>query len=163
MELQTDSERDLILLEEIEKNPDATQASLASQLGVAVGTVNWHIKRLIAKGYVKVRHAERRKLRYIITPEGIALRANLTINYIHNSFRVYRLVRERSLLALAEVRLAGYHKVHLHGDGDVAEVCRLTCLEQGIAVVDTAADHLPDLEVRGMKVFLHIDGESQPL
>ena len=56
-------------------DPDITQASMATRLGVAVGTVNWHIKRLIAKGYVKVKRAERKKLRYIITPEGIALRA----------------------------------------------------------------------------------------
>jgi DNA-binding MarR family transcriptional regulator len=160
MEPQTDSERDLILLEEIEQNPDATQASLATQLGVAVGTVNWHLKRLIAKGYVKVRRAERRKLRYIITPEGIALRANLTINYINNSFRVYRLIRERSQLALSQVRQAGYVRVHLKGEGDAAEVCRLTCLEQGIAVVDNGIDPLPCLEVSGMKVFLHLDGAA---
>jgi DNA-binding MarR family transcriptional regulator len=160
METQTDSERDLILLEEIEQNPDATQASLASQLGVAVGTVNWHLKRLIAKGYVKVRRAERRKLRYIITPEGIALRANLTINYINNSFRVYRLVRERSLLAIAQAREAGYNHVRLQGDGDVAEVCRLTCLEQGIAIVENGHEQLPCLEVRGMKVILHIEDQA---
>ena len=159
MELQTDSERDLTLLEEIEQNPDATQASLASQLGVAVGTINWHLKRLIAKGYVKVRQAERRKLRYIITPEGLALRANLTVDYIHNSFRVYRLVRERSLDALTHVRQAGYNRVMLQGEGDVAEVCRLTCLEQGILVDDQVSDRLPRLEVRGMKVFLYINGE----
>ena len=60
---------------------DATQASLASQLGVAVGTVNWHIKRLIEKGYVKARRVDRRKLRYLITPEGLALRASLTRLY----------------------------------------------------------------------------------
>ncbi|HEX9012431.1 MAG TPA: winged helix-turn-helix transcriptional regulator [Anaerolineaceae bacterium] len=161
MELQTDSERDLILLEEIEQNPDATQASLANQLGVAVGTVNWHLKRLIAKGYVKVRRAERRKLRYLITPEGLALRASLTIDYIHNSFRVYRLIRERSLLALAEVRQAGFNRVQLHGEGDVAEVCRLTCLEQGVLVVSPNGDRIPCLEVRGMKVTLHLDGEPR--
>jgi DNA-binding MarR family transcriptional regulator len=160
METQTDSERDLILLEEIEQNPDATQASLASQLGVAVGTVNWHLKRLIAKGYVKVRRAERRKLRYIITPEGIALRANLTINYINNSFRVYRLVRERSLLAIAQARQAGYNRVRLQGEGDVAEVCRLTCMEQGITIVENGRELLPCLEVRGMKVFLHIEEQD---
>jgi DNA-binding MarR family transcriptional regulator len=161
MELQPESERDLILLEEIEQNPDATQASLASQLGVAVGTVNWHLKRLIAKGYVKVRRAERRKLRYLITPEGLALRANLTINYIHNSFRVYRLVRERSLLALTQIRQAGYHRVQIQGEGDVAEVCRLTCLEQGIAVDEASIDHQPCLEVRGMKVILHLEGDPK--
>ncbi|MCK5635025.1 MAG: winged helix-turn-helix transcriptional regulator, partial [Anaerolineales bacterium] len=74
--------RDLALLEEIERDPDTTQASMAARLGVAVGTVNWHIKRLVAKGYVKVKRAERRKLRYLITPEGLALRASLTVNYI---------------------------------------------------------------------------------
>ena len=94
MGLIPDPARDLILLEHIEQNPDATQASLAAQVGVAVGTVNWHLKRLVAKGYVKVRHVERRKLRYIITPDGITLRANLTVDYIQNSFRLYRLVRE---------------------------------------------------------------------
>ena len=45
---------------------------MADQLGVAVGTVNWHIKRLVEKGYVKVKRAQRKKLRYIITPSGIA-------------------------------------------------------------------------------------------
>jgi len=59
--------RELILLEQIEHDPDITQAGMAAQLGVAVGTVNWHIKRFIAKGYVKVKRAQRRKLRYIIT------------------------------------------------------------------------------------------------
>jgi DNA-binding MarR family transcriptional regulator len=79
-EPQPDPVRELILLEQIERDPDVTQATLAAQLGVAVGTVNWHVKRLVAKGYVKVKRAQRRKLLYIITPEGIALRARLTIN-----------------------------------------------------------------------------------
>ena len=74
-EPQPDPVRELILLEQIEHDPDVTQATLAAQLGVAVGTVNWHLKRLVSKGYVKVKRAQRRKLRYIITPEGIALRA----------------------------------------------------------------------------------------
>ena len=76
MENGLETERELGLLEAIEKDPDTTQASMAARLGVAVGTVNWHIKRLIDKGYVKVKRAERRKLRYIITPDGIALRAD---------------------------------------------------------------------------------------
>ncbi|HTX79946.1 MAG TPA: winged helix-turn-helix domain-containing protein, partial [Longilinea sp.] len=56
---------DLTILEQIEQNPDATQATLASHMNVAVGTINWHLKRLIEKGYVKVHRLERKKLRYI--------------------------------------------------------------------------------------------------
>src|SRR5512141_302738 len=109
----SDTDRDLILLEHLEQNPEATQASLAAQLGVAVGTINWHLKRLIAKGYLKARRVERRKLRYIITPEGLALRARLTLDYIQNSFKLYRLVRERSFDALQQVELAGYSSIVL--------------------------------------------------
>src|SRR5512146_3036284 len=107
MSLQPDTNRDLVILEHIEQNPDATQASLAVQLGVAVGTINWQPKRLIEKGYVKVHRAERRKLRYLITADGIALRARLTIDYIQNSFRLYRLVRERMIEALNRVQMSG--------------------------------------------------------
>jgi len=147
-----ETSRDLVILEHIEKDPDATQASLASQLGVAVGTINWHLKRLVAKGYIKVRRAERRKLKYIITADGIALRARLTIDYIQNSFHLYRLVRGRMLDVIAEVRARGYSAVQLEGNGDVAEVCRLTCLEQGLTVVEDS--HAPRLVVRDLKVFL---------
>jgi predicted ArsR family transcriptional regulator len=144
--------RELILLEQIEHNPDVTQASLANQLGVAVGTVNWHLKRLIAKGYVKATRAQRKKLRYIITPEGIALRARLTVNYIENSMDLYRRTRKRVNEHLEKVRAMGYEEIRLVGDGDIAEISRLTCLEQGIKIVDKS--DLPVLEVHGWKVFL---------
>jgi len=147
-----ETSRDLIILEHIEKDPDATQASLASQLGVAVGTINWHLKRLVAKGYVKVRRAERRKLRYIITADGIALRARLTIDYIQNSFHLYRLVRGRVMDVIKDVRAQGYRAVRVEGSGDVAEVCRLTCLEQGLVIVED--NNAPRLVVRDLKVFL---------
>ncbi len=176
-----DPARDLILLEHIEQNPDATQASLAAQVGVAVGTINWHLKRLVAKGYVKVRHVERRKLRYIITPDGIALRANLTMDYIQNSFRLYRLVRERMETTLQQVRQAGYDRVTLAGEGDVADVCKLTCTEQGVQI--QAEGQIPHLSINGLKIFIdwpdgqnpsktdaleesrmdHLEGDSQAL
>ena len=57
-----DPARDLQLLEHIEIDPDISQASLAANLGVAIGTVNWHLKRLVAKGYVKVRREPARQI-----------------------------------------------------------------------------------------------------
>jgi DNA-binding MarR family transcriptional regulator len=159
MTVQSDYDRDLTILEHIEQDPDATQASLAAQLGVAVGTVNWHLKRLIEKGYVKVRRVERRKLRYIITPEGIALRARLAIDFIQNSFRIYRLVRERMLAALDEVQSTGQHMVRLAGEGDVAEICRLTCLERGVQT--TSDSQAPLLRIQGLKILIDLDGNGQ--
>lgn len=154
---QTEADRELSLLEHIERDPDVTQATLAAQLGVAVGTVNWHIKRLVAKGYVKVKRAQRRKLRYIITPEGLAFRARLTVNYIENSLRLYRRTRQHVRDLLAEVKAAGYECVRIEGEGDIADICRLTCLEQSIKVLDDSSIDDPDaplLAIHGFKVHL---------
>jgi len=167
------TDRDLTLLEQIEDDPDVTQASLAAQLGIAVGTVNWHLKRLIAKGYVKVKRAQRRKLKYIITPEGLAFRALLTVDYTESSLRLYRKTRQRVRELLSQVRQAGCDQVSIDGEGDIADICRLTCMEQGIRVLqgipapvgmpaspgsspvsETTSTVHYILEVRGTHVFL---------
>ena len=162
--------REMILLEQIENDPNITQASLATHLGVAVGTVNWHLKRMIAKGYIKVKRAERRKLRYIITPEGISFRARLTIDYIEQSFLLYRNIRKRARELLGEVRRNGYDYVRIDTDmnrddqnstsqtNDIADVCRLTCLEQGIKISQDPS--APILHVHGVKINLHMDDEA---
>lgn len=152
MEQLNDSSRELSLLENIESNPDVTQADLATRLGVAVGTVNWHLKRLVEKGYVKVKRAERRKLKYIITPEGLALRARLTVDFIDQQFNLYRRIRARVTEYAVQLRHEGHEQVRLVGEGDVADICRLTCIEQGLQVVED--DSVPRLEVRGMGVVL---------
>ena len=151
--------RDLGLLEEIERDPDTTQATLAGQLGVAVGTVNWHLRRLINKGYVKVKRAERRKLRYIITSEGLALRARLTVAYVEDSMRLYRETRQAARRILAQARQKGFESVRIEGKGELAEICRLTCLEQGMPMaMDGARDGVAIITVTGRKVLMRSDG-----
>ncbi|MBI9043076.1 MAG: winged helix-turn-helix transcriptional regulator [Anaerolineaceae bacterium] len=139
MNTSVNYERDLTILETIEKDPDTSQAFLANQLGVAVGTINWHLKRLIAKGYVKVKRAQRRKLKYIITPEGLTLRARLTVDFIQSSFELYRLVRNRSIEAVRKLE----------------EIFRLTCGEFLIEIDNQ--DDLPFVEIRGLKIITEID------
>ncbi len=155
METANEEFRELTLLEQIENDPDVNQSTLARQLGVAVGTVNWHLKRLIAKGYIKATRAERKKLRYIITPEGIALRARLAVDYVERSFSLYRKTRQRVKEHLARVQAAGYDRVRILGKGDVVDICRLTCIEQGVQVVNDA--DAPALRVDGFKVQLQME------
>ncbi len=149
MDLSQD-DRELIMLEHIANDPDINQATLAERLDVAVGTVNWHIKRLVSKGYVKAKRAQRKKLRYIITPEGIALRAKLTVQYIENQMRLYRETRQNVIKILTDIRAEGYNQVRVTGESEIADVCQLTCLEQGFEVVDQ--DHIPTLAVNGYSV-----------
>lgn len=125
---------DLEILNHIEQNPDTTQANMATQLGVAIGSVNWYLKRLVNKGYIKVTQMQRRRLRYFLTPKGIAEKAQLTAAFIQVSLHWYRETRRTSLKFLQQVQQAGYDTVCIEGDGDLAEIVYLSCLEAHIKV-----------------------------
>ncbi len=163
MESSTEDIRELNLLERIEQDPDITQASLAAQLGVAVGTVNWHLQRLIEKGHVKVKRAQRKKLRYIITPSGIALRTRLTIEYVERSFQLYRKTRARVGSLLSELRSKGFSRVRLEtlqqSPDDIIDICRLSCLEQNFQMVED--ENAPVVEIHGYKLHLRYPEKEQ--
>ncbi|GAB4407557.1 MAG: hypothetical protein Fur0044_00550 [Anaerolineae bacterium] len=145
---------DLEILNHIEENPDTTQADLAIQLGVAVGSVNWYLKRLINKGYIKVTQMQRRRLRYLLTPKGLAEKAHLTTSFMQASLHWYRETRESSKRLLQEVQQAGYDTVCIEGDGDLAEIIYLTCLEAQIEVKLEIDPAYPIFRVEGFKTIL---------
>ena len=148
--------RELELLEALAEKPDARQVDLAARLGVAVGTVNWHLKRLAAKGYIKVKRIGRWHWGYLLTPKGVAEMARLTMSYVHSSMKLYRKAREQSRNLLQQVKEAGFEEVAVHGKGDLVDVFLLTCLEQGIRYVSSNSVNkdLPIVKVVGRDMML---------
>ena len=155
----SDVERQLRILEALERNPETTQASLAAQLSVAVGSVNWYLKRLVRKGYVKVTRMERRRLKYFVTPQGLALKARLTSEYLHASLWVYRELRRAARETLTCVRERGYTAVKANGRGGAMEIFRLTCLEEGMGIERESASSLPEVRAEGMGFVVQWPGE----
>jgi DNA-binding MarR family transcriptional regulator len=142
-------ERELRILEALEDNPETTQASLAAQLGVAVGSVNWYLKRLIRKGYVKATKMERRRLKYFVTPQGLAVKARLTSQYMEASLRVYRELRQAARETLVQIRSAGYTAVRINDKNEATEIFGLTCLEEGVGIEKDPSSPLPQVQVEG--------------
>jgi DNA-binding MarR family transcriptional regulator len=146
-------EHELQLLEALARDPETTQADLAARVGVAVGTVNWYLKRWSKKGYVKIRRIGRWQWSYLLTAEGIARKTRLASEYVEASLGLYRRTRQQAKEILHEVQSAGSSQVIIAGDGEIAEICRLTCLEMGIDIVDPAPD-VPVLTVQGAQLTL---------
>jgi DNA-binding MarR family transcriptional regulator len=150
----SDVEHDLRILEALEENPELTQAGLAAQLGVAVGSVNWYLKRLIRKGYIKVTHLQRRRLKYLVTPKGLARKGHLTLEYMKASLRVYRELRQAARETVEQLRRGGYPAVRVRDGGEAGEIFCLTCLEAGLRVENKAKGVLPVVRVEGTHFVL---------
>ena len=87
----------------LQENPDLTQRELAEKLGVSVGGLNYCLKALMDKGWVKMQNFQNSKNKfkyvYVLSPSGIAQKIALTGRFLHRKLEEYEaLKKEISLL-----------------------------------------------------------------
>jgi len=146
------------LLNEIAQDSMVTQASLSGRLGIAVGSVNWYIKRLVNRGWVKVSHLDRTRLKYDLTPEGMAVFTQRALSYARDSLKIYSDFRIKAKELVNELKRRGISQAYIDGDDAVIDILRLTCIEAGILLLDR-----PDgvvLKVSGQDYCLILPEES---
>ena len=118
------------ILTQIEAGRKVSQRSDSKELGIALGLTNSLIRRLVKKGCVKVVNVKPNRVRYLITPAGIAEKVRLTRSYLDNTVRLYTETRDRIRERLTTLSnecpgvpgLNGGKRIVFCGAGDVAEI-----------------------------------------
>ena len=132
------------ILAEIERGKAVTQRSLSKRLGIALGLTNSLIRRLVNKGFVKVVNVRPNRVKYLITPTGIAEKARATRSYLARTMGLYTQTRQHiqaGLLAAAkDSNGQGRLRIVFYGAGEMAEI-GYVCLQETdrlelVAVVD---------------------------
>ena len=82
------------VLRRIQKKPETSQRELAEKLGFSLGKLNYCLKALQNKGFVKLQNFQKQSnkihyLRYVITSKGISERTKLTINFMKRKMKEY--------------------------------------------------------------------------
>lgn len=77
----------------LQRRPEISQRELAEEVGIALGKVNYLLNALTEKGLVKIRNfrnAENRlRYAYILTPAGLAAKAELTSGFLRRKLSGY--------------------------------------------------------------------------
>ena len=81
------------VLRRIQKKPESSQRELAEKLGFSLGKLNYCLKSLQKKGFVKIKNFKRNPKKinylYVLTPRGIAEKTKLTLNFMKRKIREY--------------------------------------------------------------------------
>ena len=96
------------LLKSLEKDANLTQRQLSEELGISLGKVNYCLKSLIQRGFVKINNFKNsnHKLQYsyLLTPKGIEEKTKLTIEFLKVKTEEYEeLKKEVEKLTKAEI------------------------------------------------------------
>ena len=90
-------EHHLTLLKELATDSTLSQRDLSKRLDLSLGKVNYVLKALLDKGLVKEERFKnsRKKMAYmyVLTPEGLAKKADLTGHFLRRKMREYDTLR----------------------------------------------------------------------
>jgi EPS-associated MarR family transcriptional regulator len=93
----------------LQENPDLTQRELAEQLGVSLGSVNYCLRALMEKGWVKMKNFIHSKNKfgyvYVLTPTGIVKRTELTSKFLERKVAEYEVLSNEIEILKAEVKV----------------------------------------------------------
>ncbi len=81
------------VLRMLQENPDMTQREIAEKIGISTSGLNYCLKALIDKGWVKVQNFSQSKNKfgyiYVLTPQGIAEKALLAGRFLKRKMSEY--------------------------------------------------------------------------
>jgi len=87
----------LRILKIVDAEPAISQRQLAERLGVSLGKINYLLQALLEKGHIKagnfLRAGDKAKYAYLLTPEGIRAKLQLTRNHLARKEQEYLAVK----------------------------------------------------------------------
>lgn len=90
----------------LQDNPDLTQRELAEKLGISVGGLNYCLRALMDRGFVKMRNFAHSRNKfgyaYVLTPRGLAEKASITQCFLQRKMKEYEALREEIAALQAE-------------------------------------------------------------
>ncbi|MEW6220662.1 MAG: winged helix-turn-helix transcriptional regulator [Thermodesulfobacteriota bacterium] len=138
--MEKEARTTLQILEILEADDRVSQRELARRLSVSLGLVNQFMKRLLRKGYFKITTLPANRVRYLLTPKGLAEKGRLTADYLRYSLQFFAQARGLIRDSLAAMEAAGVEHCILAGTGEVAELVYLFLQETRIILVGVVDD-----------------------
>ncbi len=113
-------EREFELVNIVGANLASNQRDLSKHLNLSLGQTNMLIRRLITKGYIRITQLNKRKVKYLLTPKGIAEKMRKSIKYTLKTINSIGLINDRLQLSLREFVERGERNFVILGKSDFA-------------------------------------------
>jgi len=138
--MDTQDIRSLQILEELGNKESPSQRDLAKKLNISLGLANSFIKRLAKQGHIKITTVPRNRVRYILTPKGIAEKSQLTYRFIRYSLKFYKQVLRDFQEVLHQLKKMNVKSVVFYGATDLAEISFISLKDTDIKLVGVVDD-----------------------
>jgi DNA-binding Lrp family transcriptional regulator len=143
----------LLLIEAVEKDGSQSQRELSKKIKISLGLVNAFIKRLKIGGIFETVTLPGNKVKYRLTPEGIAEKAHLTKQYLSYSIQYFIGIKQIVSGVLVALKKDNRKRVVFYGAGELFEITSIVLNEHDIHSVKIVDDNKAGLNICGYRIY----------
>lgn len=154
-------EREFELINIIGPKLGLNQRDISKHMNLSLGMINMLIRRLIAKGFIRIKQLDKKKIEYLLTPKGIAEKMQKSVKYTLKTMNSIGLIKNRLKEVLLKLVDRGERKFVILGESDfsilVEMVLKEICSEEySLCIVNKISNE-------GIDGFLLVCKEIDPL
>ena len=120
------NEREFELINIIGAELGANQRDLSKQLDISLGMTNLLIRRLVAKGYIRIRQLNKKKTEYILTSKGFTEKYHKSFHYTLKTIRSIGLIRNQLNIIIERLYHQGERVFYILGKSDLVELVEIS-------------------------------------
>ncbi len=88
-------EREFELINIVGAQLGSNQRDLSRHMDLSLGSINMLLRRLIAKGYIRTKQLDKRRVKYILTPKGFSEKMHQSMKYTVKTICSIGLIKDR--------------------------------------------------------------------
>lgn len=127
------NEREFELVNIIGSKMGSNQRDLSRHMELSLGMTNMLIRRMISKGYIRIRQLNKKKVEYILTPKGFSEKMRKSVKYTLKTINSIGLIKGKLKEVILKYYAQGERNFFILGSSDLATLVEIVfkenCLE----------------------------------
>ncbi len=123
-------EREFELINIIRDRIHCNQRKISQHLDLSLGMTNMLIRRLVSKGYIRIRQLNKKKVEYLLTPKGFAEKMRKSLKYTLKTIDSISLIKSKINILISQLYEEGERVFYLVGKSDLVTLVEIVIQEQ---------------------------------
>jgi DNA-binding CsgD family transcriptional regulator len=149
------SERELEIINIVASHALANQRELSVKTGISLGMTNILVRRLVKKGYLKIRQLNQKKVEYLLTARGFVEKTEKSYRYTLRSIQSLMVLKDQISKIYEQKMTEGFSHFILVGKGDLPDLAEMVFKNAESPARLTRVDAVNPSEITPNSIVLH--------
>lgn len=123
------------ILSYIEKDKTISQRKLSTRIGLNISSINFALRKLVSKGYVRMHGINPRRITYHLTPKGISEKTQLAYKFFIKNYHLFQDVQNDIIVKIDKIDKSNGNRIAIYGISPFLEITYTILVEHGFKII----------------------------